>query len=1206
MKLTKIAAAVSIALLSNTTYLSFAEAAPVTTHPRLWITQEDLPRLRSWAAPTNPMYVQALSKTVADAINVYNTAFFPGGQPNPQWPDNGGVTWPGKATEQYAMLFAFMSMIDPAGDDVRAQHAERARNLLMYVMNKAAQGHADAPFRHPAFATYDRGRVYFEGFPLTVDWIYDAVDTLGQPVLSANDKATIRKVFMMWAEDANKGNINGLALKGTDPATLFAHPVELRKAMNNYYSGRTRNLTLMALSMDAVNDPPIDASRPETQVGNTLRSYLSEATDKWLLSQYAMYESPDVLAQTLDLDAATANQLGKASGGLSPEGFMYGDCLAFVSGGLLGLHTAGYNDTSLIGPQAGLINSTFWDRHVDTLIQSLTPISWVPADAKWMGKVYGAAAFGDTHFAYVHSDHLAHLGIYDYKVGNTERLKKIRWIATDVAAGGKESLFRRANPSSGGVGTTPVLHFMLFDPTDPESLNPPDPRPLLPTSFYDQSLGRLVMRTDWTENASLFDYKCSYATINHQNADCNQFELYRNGEWLTKEHTNYDIWGLGQLSDYHNTLSLENDMPATIVWGEKFFQRGSQLNNGASVGDPTVVTSSGDGYVFAQGDATNLYNHKEYNPANWSVDIQHASRSIVWLKPDHVVIYDRAISKTPNRFKRFNLNFVNNPVITGQTAHAVTPKGQNIYLQRLLPANAALTTLPIEKMNTTASLEPTQWRLVVEDPSRPADVRFLHVLQGADAQGAMDTASPFVSDSGTSYQGTLVRDTAVLFPVVLGAPASAFSYTVPDTTKAHLITGLQPGAGYSVAMQFSGLNVQVAVSAGGSFIADTAGVVVVTDNSGLMPIGLTPQMTTVAATGGTASVSVSALGNTPWTATTSTPWMTLMDNNGTGDGKVRYTVAQNTTNSARTGTIDINGQLLTVQQNGLTCTLQLSPKSLSFGNTSGSANITVSTQPGCAWTANSNTAWATIAGGTSGNGNGSIMVNVAANTSASRTGTLTIAGQSVNVAQAGAAIPPTNTGGTPPSTGTGTTPPTDGSGQKTQTIAPITFTQPLAVTKDIPINTSASSGLLVSFRSETPTICTVSDSKSYARVTGIMAGDCVISAHQAGDAKYAAAPSIISPPQPVGKGDQNIYCSSLPASLAVNAKFGLGATYTTSKLPVSFRVEGASAAVCTVTPTTTNNAVVQGIAPGTCTVIVEQSGNASYNTAQLTRTTTIK
>src|SRR5664279_3022750 len=45
---------------------------PVTSHPRLWITTNDLPRLRAWAMPTNPVY-QALLPVLAGTMNNYDT-----------------------------------------------------------------------------------------------------------------------------------------------------------------------------------------------------------------------------------------------------------------------------------------------------------------------------------------------------------------------------------------------------------------------------------------------------------------------------------------------------------------------------------------------------------------------------------------------------------------------------------------------------------------------------------------------------------------------------------------------------------------------------------------------------------------------------------------------------------------------------------------------------------------------------------------------------------------------------------------------------------------------------------------------------------------------------------------------------------------------------------------------------------------------------
>ena len=66
----------------------------------------------------------------------------------------------------------------------------------------------------------------------------------------------------------------------------------------------------------------------------------------------------------------------------------------------------------------------------------------------------------------------------------------------------------------------------------------------------------------------------------------------------------------------------------------------------------------------------------------------------------------------------------------------------------------------------------------------------------------------------------------------------------------------------------------------------------------------------------------------------------------------------------------------------------------------------------CAWTAASNAPWITITAGASGSGNGTVAYTVAANASTTgRTGTMTIAGQTMTVTQAGApcnyAISPT-------------------------------------------------------------------------------------------------------------------------------------------------------------------------------------------------------
>lgn len=84
------------------------------------------------------------------------------------------------------------------------------------------------------------------------------------------------------------------------------------------------------------------------------------------------------------------------------------------------------------------------------------------------------------------------------------------------------------------------------------------------------------------------------------------------------------------------------------------------------------------------------------------------------------------------------------------------------------------------------------------------------------------------------------------------------------------------------------------------------------------------------------------------------------------------------------------------------CTYTLSPSSLSFGASGGSSSVTITTASHCTWTAASDREWMAIAGGANGTGNGVVNVSVTANQSeASRTGTLTIAGQSVAVQEEG-------------------------------------------------------------------------------------------------------------------------------------------------------------------------------------------------------------
>jgi hypothetical protein len=813
---------------------------PVSAHPRLWVTPADVTRLQGWATDSNPVYSKGIVPVLKNAVNVYKTQFYPGGTANPNWPDPGDVQgYTGYIGEEYALILAFNSLIDPSPAN-RITYAQYARNLIMVGLNQAALGHlADAPFRDPAFAVYNRGSATGQDWPLVVDWIYNTKDAQGHDILTAADKATIRNVFMLWAADCITASTTG----GDSPQVqgvindkqLLPNNLPYRMAANNYYLAHSRLLTLMSLSIDPADDKPVSASQPATQLGNTLRSYLADAVGAWLYQEYAMFGEPATVAKAYGIPGNGAG-FGLASGGLPPEGMLYGESLGYIFGQLLALETAGFNNpqyASFTGPQIGLIGAPVWSRFPNGMLTSLIPTPFVPPSEPYIGAVYQYASYGDLLRLWVEPDNVnpwALLDLMENENGSTAHQADVRWFASDVLPGGASAIEARMQSSTWGA-IDELEYFMILDP---KASAPVDPRPSLPLEFYDPGAGRIVAHSNWTPSNTMFDYHASWESINHQDGNAGEFEMFRKGEWLTKEMSNYDNNLVGMTPYYHNALDLKNYCPCgtpNLGWNEVgIWANGGQWLWDTNAGDPATLASSGKSYVYATSDLTNLYNRPDIWDATQSVvDITRAQRSIFWLNNDYIVVYDRATSKSSGLFKRFNLSLVTHPLISGQNATETMLDGQQLFIHTLLPAKASITAREADTdLSPIADLEPTKYVMTVEDTSDPKDVRFLHVLQGADKGVAATAVSSFASTGGTSFDGALVGNSALLFihDDKQTAGLASTVYSEPSTVTANYVAGLTPNAAYTVSKTASGGSVKITVAKGGSAHADAAGVLV--------------------------------------------------------------------------------------------------------------------------------------------------------------------------------------------------------------------------------------------------------------------------------------------------------------------------------------------------------------------------------------------
>jgi hypothetical protein len=152
------------------------------------------------------------------------------------------------------------------------------------------------------------------------------------------------------------------------------------------------------------------------------------------------------------------------------------------------------------------------------------------------------------------------------------------------------------------------------------------------------------------------------------------------------------------------------------------------------------------------------------------------------------------------------------------------------------------------------------------------------------------------------------------------------------------------------------------------------------------------------ASGGTARVDVTTAAGCAWTTQSAASWATV-GAGGSGAGSVNVSVASNS-GSSRSTVVTIAGIAVTVSEAAatVTCSYDVTPTSVSFPATGGTATVSVSTPPGCTWSASSGVSWLSVSG--SGNGPGTATITSGINSGASRTATVTVAGRAVSISQA--------------------------------------------------------------------------------------------------------------------------------------------------------------------------------------------------------------
>jgi hypothetical protein len=155
--------------------------------------------------------------------------------------------------------------------------------------------------------------------------------------------------------------------------------------------------------------------------------------------------------------------------------------------------------------------------------------------------------------------------------------------------------------------------------------------------------------------------------------------------------------------------------------------------------------------------------------------------------------------------------------------------------------------------------------------------------------------------------------------------------------------------------------------------------------------------------GGTGSIAVTADPSCHWAPFTTDDWITFSPTGSvSGSGTLNYSVTPNTVPFERSGVISLAfgqppgpNQALTITQAAFVCTYSAGPTTA----VSGGFIMVATNSESCPWTAVSNDAWITLTSPNSNFGSASVGYSLTANPGALRTGTLTVAGQTITITQ---------------------------------------------------------------------------------------------------------------------------------------------------------------------------------------------------------------
>ncbi|HEX5804283.1 MAG TPA: carbohydrate-binding protein [Azospira sp.] len=308
------------------------------------------------------------------------------------------------------------------------------------------------------------------------------------------------------------------------------------------------------------------------------------------------------------------------------------------------------------------------------------------------GMAGGTTVFGDG-FEYNESEHQARYG------------KGYTYFAPSPLGRWHMSQLKAEDPTR--------IEYLMAPPAD-FSGNYPFPSGT-PNALYLPSIGQAAMHSDLSAPGRTSVYFKSspppYGAYNHSHADQNSFVVNAGGQRLAIESGYYDDYKTAHWLNWYHTTKAKNAITYDGGLGQLFYEANDRMGYGRISGFTHTAA-----YDIVSGDATAAYGGA----------LSKAQRSLVYLRPNLILVYDDLASATARQWE-WNIHAINQMSSSSDRTATIQNGGQTMCVTMLAGPAMRFAQSNAFSANPSGS-RPAQWHGRFYSTTRLPSTEFIALL----------------------------------------------------------------------------------------------------------------------------------------------------------------------------------------------------------------------------------------------------------------------------------------------------------------------------------------------------------------------------------------------------------------------------------------------------------------------------------------------